>query len=324
MHKHLTAVERSQIQLLLSNNYSLRKIGDMLNRSASTISRELARNKSTRQYCFKKAQTLSKKRRTNASSIPKKMKLDLITIIERKLRLYWSPDQISGWLKKHSVSISHETIYKYIAKARAAGSNLYTCLRHKGKRYRSNSKTAGRGIIPNRISINKRSKVVENKTRIGDWEADTIIGKNHKGVLITLVDRCSKIALVAFAHTRTASEVTQAIINHLKRIPAKYRKTITFDNGKEFSQHQLIARKLNVRCYFASPYSPWERGLNEHTNGLIRQYIPKKTDLTTMSKYQILKIQKALNKRPRKVLNYRSPEEIISKSKKFLSVALGG
>ena len=236
MYKHLTAIQRSQIELFLSNGCSIRAIADRMNRSPSTISREIARNKLGPQYCGNTAHTLSTKRRSETSSKPHKMTPGLMAVIEKKLRRYWSPVQISGWLKKQGIFISHESIYKFVAAKRVAGSDLYTCLRHKGRRYRSRtSKTAGRGIIPNRILINKRSKIVEDKARIGDWEADTIIGKNHQGALVTLVDRCSKITLLAFVRKRTAAAVTQAIINRLKQIPASYRKKLLLITEKHLA-----------------------------------------------------------------------------------------
>lgn len=165
---------------------------------------------------------------------------------------------------------------------------------------------AGRSKIPDRVDISMRDPIVESKSRIGDWEADTIIGKNQKGAIVTLVDRCSKKALFKKVQRRTKKLVTRAILDML--LPYKDKvHTITFDNGSEFADHKIISAKLKCKCYFATPYSSWERGLNEHTNGLLRQFIPKKTDFDTITDEMLDNYQNLINNRPRKILQFNTP-----------------
>ncbi|MBT7274640.1 MAG: IS30 family transposase, partial [Campylobacteraceae bacterium] len=169
-----------------------------------------------------------------------------------------------------------------------------------------------RGQIKNRVNISKRAKIIEKKTRFGDFEVDTIIGKDHQGAIVTLVDRKSKFTLMKIVDSKKADVVTQAIIELLYPI-RKLVRTITSDNGKEFSYHEEIANKLNLKFYFCDPYSSWQRGLNEHTNGLVREYIPKKSSFENVNQTQINIIQNRLNNRPRKILKYYTPNEIFFK-----------
>ena len=197
-----------------------------------------------------------------------------------------------------------------------SGGSLYRHLRcHKKKykkRYGSNDR---RGFIPNRKSIDERPGIVNEKSRIGDWEGDTVIGKNHKGALVTLVERKTKFTLVAYVANKTAENVTQAMIALLAPHVEKVH-TITVDNGKEFAYHEQITKKLNSQVYFAHPYHSWERGLNENTNGLIRQYVPKKSEINTTTQNQLGTIMNKLNFRPRKSLNFDSPADIFYNSTK--------
>ncbi len=236
------------------------------------------------------------------------------TYIKSKLKEDWSPEQISGRMKvDHGFTICHETIYRYIYYNKSRGGRLYKYLRHKNKKYHSRSNSyQRRGIIIDRISIDKRPKIVEKKNRIGDFEIDTVIGRHHVGALVTVVDRKSKFTLIKKVESKKAEEVTKALISMLTPLKP-ITKTITSDNGKEFAYHKEVSTTLDTDFYFAHPYSSWERGLNEHTNGLIRQYLPKKTDLTQVCKEEIITIQDKLNHRPRKVLNYRTPYEVFFK-----------
>lgn len=220
---------------------------------------------------------------------------------------YFSPVQISGALKKEGIYISHETIYQFIWKDKKKGGGLFKFLRHKGKKYQKRGAiNAGRGMIPGRVDISLRDAIVETKSRIGDWEADTIIGAGHKGAIVSLVERKSKISLFMLVPDKTKESVTKAIIQMLG--PYKDQVlTITFDNGKEFADHRIISKALNTKCYFARPYHSWERGLNEHTNGLLRQFVPKKTDFGILRQKDIVKYQNLINSRPRKILNFNTP-----------------
>jgi IS30 family transposase len=208
------------------------------------------------------------------------------------------------------VGVSPSKIYRYIYVNGRNGGRLYKHLRHKNRKYHKRGRIyENRGALKNRTMIEKRPRVVEKKRRIGDWEIDTVIGKNHQGILVTAVDRHSKFTLIAPASSKHAVIVKDALLRLLEPVKA-VTKTITSDNGKEFALHETIAEQLDAGFYFANPYHSWERGLNEHTNGLIRQYLPKNRELTGISNKEIAMIQSRLNHRPRKVLGYKTPYEL--------------
>lgn len=317
-YHHLTRDQRSQIYALKSIGTTQNRIAEHLQVNPSTISRELSRNTGERGYRLKQADALAKERRSAASSQPKCMTSDMTTIIEAKIQEKWSPVQISGRLQLElNINVSHETIYQHIWTDKRNGGELHTHLRHAGKKYNKRSSgKAGRGCIPNRVDIQERPIIVEKKTRLGDWEGDTIIGPNHGSAMLTLVDRKSKFTLIGQLKNKSADEVVSATQESFSRLSDPIIHTITYDNGKEFSKHEAISMLLGASCYFATPYHSWERGLNEHTNGLIRQYLPKSTDLSKVSKQAIQIIEDALNDRPRKILNFMTPKEIRNRSKK--------
>ena len=208
--------------------------------------------------------------------------------------------------------MSHETIYKHVWKNKLKGGSLYKELRHHGKKYnKRRSGKAGRGCIPGRVDISERPQIVEEKSRVGDWEIDTIIGKKHKSVIVSMVDRHSKLTLLSQASRRTAQEIEEALTNRLGEV-ADDVLTLTADNGKELANHQVIAEKLGATVYFARPYHSWERGLNEHTNGLVRQYLPKNERLDAVTDDTVREIENLLNNRPRKVLQFRTPMEVFN------------
>jgi IS30 family transposase len=311
-YHHVTRDIRSQIYALKATGISMREIAFIVNLDVSSISREIQRNTGARGYRYKQADAKAVERRSNASCKPKKLTLMLIAIIEEKLLEGWSPEQISGRLKEENIaSISHESIYQHVWKDKRSGGTLFKQLRHHGKKYNKRaSGKAGRGCIPNRVDIAERPQIVEQKTRIGDWEGDTIIGAKHQGAIVSYVDRCSKFTILKKVENKTAELITKATIEKFGQntLPVL---TITYDNGKEFSEHRKISAALNTSCYFAKPYHSWERGLNEHTNGLVRQYLPKSTDFTTVSDHTIQLIAYKLNNRPRKILNYKTPLEVL-------------
>lgn len=279
--------------------------------STSTISREIKRNTGLRGYRPKQAHEKAQERHKVKS---KRIRLseEIKLLIKQQLcSVESSPEQISGRLKvEHQLLISHESIYRYLLADRQDGGKLYLHLRHKHKKYRKRyGSTDRRGQIIGRISIDDRPSIVEEKIRIGDFEGDLVIGKNHKGALATLVDRHSKYSLIAKVTNKSANNVTNAIITILSPIKERLH-TITFDNGKEFAHHQTMADKLAVNVYFAHPYHSWERGLNEHTNGLIRQYFPKGSSFENITNEQIMIVQNKLNHRPRKILGYKTPHEV--------------
>jgi IS30 family transposase len=238
----------------------------------------------------------------------------MIAMIEEKLRLNWSPEQISGWLKRQvDEHVSYETIYKHIWADKQQGGILYKCLRHSGKKYNKRSKgSSGRGCIPGRIDIKERPLIVEKKTRLGDWELDTIIGSQHRGAIVSMIDRASKFTHLVKVPNKTAEEVEKALIKKLgpKR---EFVHTLTADNGKEFACHQNVSASLEADFFFATPYHSWERGLNEHTNGLVRQYFPKSCCFDGISEEDIEKVEALLNNRPRKVLGFETPLEAFNR-----------
>jgi IS30 family transposase len=235
----------------------------------------------------------------------------MIAIIEEKLKLQWSPEQIAGWLKNEGGEcVSHETIYQHIWTDKKRGGALYKELRHHGKKYNKRSgKTAGRGCIPNRIDIEHRPSIVEEKKRPGDWELDTIIGADKSGVIVSMVDRASKLTRLKKLDNKSAKEVSQALIEKLKGQEIIVH-TLTADNGKEFADHEHVSNELGADFFFAKPYHSWERGLNEHTNGLVRQYFPKKYKFSNLSEEDIERVEQLLNNRPRKILGFETPFKV--------------
>lgn len=310
-YKQLTYEQRCQIEALKKSGMSQHAIAEVVGTSQSTISRELRRNRGQRGYRHKQAQRLAIERRTSAvKSI--KMTPAMIGRVEQKLREKWSPEQIAGWLATdQGESLSHERIYRHIWADKCAGGDLHTHLRRSGKAYqkrRHGKRPQGR--IRNRVGIEARPEVVDAKSRIGDWEIDTVIGKGHRGALVTLVERATQFTLVARVPNKSAAAVTAATIKLLK----PYKKalhTITADNGKEFAYHEQLTAELGASVYFARPYHSWERGLNENTNGLLRQYWPKCTDFTKVTAREINKNVRQLNRRPRKTLRFKTPEVLM-------------
>jgi len=307
-YKHLTLEERYQIAAYLKAGFSKQTIADYLNRHVSTIKREVKHNTGLRGYRPKQAHRLAQNRHKDK---PKaiKMTIELCSQLSRLIREQWAPEQIQGRMKlKGYETVCPATLYSFIKYDKASGGDLYKNLRHKTYKKRSPS-TDNRGKIRNTISIDDRPEIVDEKSRLGDWEADTVIGKGHRGVLVTLTERYSKLNLIAHVKSKHAELVTQAIINLLEPYKEKLH-TITFDNGKEFAYHATIKEELQVDTYFAHPYSSWERGLNENHNGLIRQYLPKGEPLDTVTKSQVTEIQNKLNDRPRKLLGFKTPSEV--------------
>ena len=312
-YKQLTLGLRYQIFAYKQENYSLSKIAELIGVNKSTVSRELNRN-STNGYYSPESAHIQSVSRDKFKQRYKKLDNKLKLKIGRMLKKSWSPVQLAGRLKRDTkLSISHETIYRYIYKNQSNGGRLYKYLRHQNKKYTNrSSQYKTRGQIKNRVNISKRPKIIETKTRFGDFEVDTIIGKDHKGAIVTLVDRKSKYTLMKIVKSKQADVVTQAIIELLQ--PIKHLVyTITADNGKEFSYHEQVSKALNIRFYFCDPYSSWQRGLNEHTNGLVREYIPKKSKFDSVNTTQIVTIQNILNERPRKSLKFLTPNEMFFK-----------
>ena len=278
---HLTCEQRCQIYALLQSGHSQAHIARKIGVDPSTISRELVRNTGARGYRFKQAHEKASQRRKDASDEPRKMTPDLVELVEEKLtQEQWSPDQISGRLAKDGVAfISHERIYQHVWKDKKDGGKLYLHLRHSGKKYnKRKGKNSGRGLIPNRVDIDQRPSVVAAKSRIGDWEADTIIGANHRGAVMSHVERKSKYTSSPSCRTRPRT-LSQACARCFCRSPtaSKQSPTTMEKSSPLTSRSQPRWGRYPI---LLKPYHSWERGLNEHTNGLFRQYFPKGSDLS--------------------------------------------
>jgi len=302
-------------------------IAKALNRTQPTISREIERNTGLRGYRHHQANALAISRHEEK---PKAIKMtdEIKTVINAYIEQDWSPEQIAGRLKKEGViHLHHETIYQHILSDKTEGGMLYKHLRHQNKTYRKRYGSAHtRNGIVNRVDIDERPEAANQRERIGDWEGDTIIGKNHKGAIVTLDERKSKLRLAAPLPTKKAGPLTVALTQLLEPIK-EFVHTITFDNGKEFSFHETIAQSLGCDIYFAKPYHSWERGQNENANGLLRQYFPKAMELVDVKMKQVLKAVDKLNSRPRKCLQFRTPYEAFNNDtgvdvKKLMGYAL--
>ena len=312
-YTQLTRGQRYQIRALLKAGFSQSKVAYYLKVHKSTISREIRRNKGLKGYRPWQAHEKALARRFVAAKRIKMTPL-MIELVEHFIRLDFSPEQVSGFLdRNHDLKISHETIYKHIWSDKRNEGTLYKHLRHSQRKYRKRYGTKERrGRIKGRVSIDLRPALVEAKSRIGDWEIDTITGKNSKGYLLTVVERKSKLTLIKRVPDKQSDQMAKAIIQLLR--PYKDNIfTITADNGKEFTQHKKISKSLKTDIYFAHPYHCWERGLNENTNGLIRQYFPKKFDFRTIDDKSIQHAMERLNNRPRKTLGFATPKEVFFK-----------
>ena len=313
-YKHLTIEERYHIQAYKEAGYLQKEIAEKLQVSPATISRELKRNSSKiqKRYSAKKADKVSLDKRMYASRKSNfKMIKKVTNYIVKYIEEDYSPEQVSATLKlKYKINISLVRIYQYIEADKLSGGDLHTHLRfyHTGHR-RAKYGAKYKGKIKDRVSISQRPDIVEDKQRIGDLETDTIVGANQKGAITTIVDRASMFVKISIPTSKKAIDIETETLRLL--IPFKDRiKTITSDNGFEFSNHKNISKALDCDYYFCHPYSSWERGLNEYINGLIRQYIPKGTSFENITPQYIQMIEDKLNNRPRKSLNWKTPNEV--------------
>ena len=323
-YKQLTREQRYQISGLKKSGLNQSQIADEVGVHKSTISREFRRNKGRRGWHPKQAEELRDERRKNCANAQRHSLLEW-TEVERLIRQDMSPEQASQRLAlEGGLPISHESIYLHIYADKRRGGDLWRHLRcQKPRRKRYASGQERRGTIKNRVGIDERPAIVEQKSRIGDWEGDTVIGKSHRGALVTLAERKSRYILVAQVPDKHASGVTAAITRLLRPHKGKCY-TMTFDNGKEFAEHETIAAELDADVYFAHPYHSWERGLNENSNGLLRQYFPKGMELVEVTQEQVQWAVDRLNHRPRKVLGFRTPFEVFfEKTVRYTKSTLG-
>ena len=320
-YTQLTQSERYQISVLKKEQYSQTDIARLLGRNKSTISRETRRNIGLRGYHPKQAHNFARQRVQDRDRT--RIGPEIWQKVDQLIREEWSPEQICGRLsKEQGYSPCHEWIYQHIYTDKQSGGNLHRFLRcQKKRRKRYGSGDNRRGTIPNRVCIDQRPAVINNKRHLGDWEGDTVIGKNHKGLLVTLIERKSKYSVIVPIKNKTANAVHDAVVKGL--MPYKdCVYSITYDNGPEFTKHERTAEELDASIYFAHPYASWERGINENTNGLIRQYYPKTRELLSLTESEVNHVMDKLNNRPRKTLGFRTPFEVFFKKKTSLTVAL--
>ena len=307
-YNHITREQRYTISVCLKKKMSLTETADMINVSKSTVSREIKRNSNMyRHYVAIDAQQFSEMRKSVPRRPRKLSKTDWMEI-EQCLKRHWSPETIAGVRKREGrTCVSVEWMYHIIRQDKARGGKLYTCLPHHLKHRKR--PVGSRIPIKDRVSIDERPAVVDAKTRFGDWEMDTIIGKDGKGAIVTLIELTTKKLLMAKSPKGKNAKAVARLVVQMLRPFERHVLSITTDNGTEFAEHKYIAKMLHTKVFFAHPYSSWEKGLVENTNKLIRQYIPNGTDFSTLSDDYILHVQTELNLRPRKLLNFSSPKQ---------------
>jgi IS30 family transposase len=318
-HTHLNYLKRCQILALWKAGFNQNQIAKEVGVHKSTISREFKRNltyvrTSIGCWAYKPdyAQCYADDRR-KAKRHYYKFTNEVEEFVRSKLINDWSPEQISGYAKRWKLfSISHERIYQFIIEDKNGGGELYKHLRHKNKKYRRRyGSNYTRFPIKNRKMIDERPKIVDEKCRIGDWEIDTIIGKNHKEAVLSIVERVSKFTILRKLKHKTSEKTKTALIEALG-IYKNNIFTITSDNGTEFADHEEVSSALNAAFFFAHPYSSWERGINENTNGLVRQYLKKASKFTNVTNEDLAIITGKLNNRPRKTLGFKTPKEVFN------------
>lgn len=303
-YSHLTTFERGRLESLHKLGWSTRAIARELKRHHSTIARELNRNSSDDSYLCENAQDQYQERRTSCKPVGK-WTPKLAQIIEEKLRLTWSPEQITGRLDE--VNVSFKTIYRWLYQGLIPKIDVQV-LRHKGKRQKP---VETRGKFNVGTSIRQRPKEVKKRTTFGHWELDTIVSSRgkSKGCLATFAERKTRMYLAVKMEDRSAASMKQAIQYIHTTLPAKGFKTATVDRGKEFACYPSIEKELNINIYFADPYSSWQRGTNENANGLLREFFPKKTDLAKITNEELQQALELINHRPRKCLGWKTSYE---------------
>jgi IS30 family transposase len=311
---HLNSEQRYAIESYLGDKISQSKIAELLGKSKSVISREIARNKDSRngKYRASLAQRKTEERHKNKRKRVR-FTAEIQLHIDSQIGSKYSPEQVVGdAIKKGIPCVSVERIYQYIWLDKKQGGGLYKHLRTKGKKYRKRgAKKDNRGQIIGKVPISERPSIVDEKTRIGDLEIDLIIGKDHKGAFVTINDRVNGMLKMRKIASKEAVLVEAAAIEMLEDWKP-FLHTITSDNGKEFAKHKNIAEALGIDYYFAQPYHSWERGANENLNGLVRQYFPKGMSFDAVTEQQVKEVQDALNNRPRKRFNFMSPQEMFN------------
>jgi IS30 family transposase len=314
MAGHLTLEEREVIAYMVRADEPQAEIARRLDRSKSTISRELRRNRSPNGYWAVAAQHKAERRRRERRWVGKMRRPEVRQYVVERLRQRWSPDEIAGRSRSdfphdRRRQISAPTIYAWIRSEEARGRRWKRYLRRLGRKRPGRE---NRGRLPGGVSIEGRPAAVDRRTRYGDWEGDTIVGAHRRGGAVTLVERKSGYLMLGKVPNLQASTVRRAAAERYAATPTKLRKTLTLDNGKEFAEHEQLESESNLKIYFAKPYCAWQRGTNENTNGLIRDFFPKGTDLVSIPEHRFAQVQQLLNDRPRKRLSYRTPNEVLA------------
>lgn len=314
-YQQLTLCERESIAQMKYAGRSPEKIGRAMGRAPSTIRREIKRNTSEKGYRPSEAQQQAQQRRYQRHLERKLDCLDLQDEVRKGMSRNWSPETIAGRLKKESpknteLHVSYQTIYRWIWSSAERISQLKCYLRHGRYRKRGLEK---RCVLKNRISISERPTSVDDRSRLGDWEGDTIVGKNHSGFIMTMVERKTGFLIARRMRDKRSTTLNRAAIAGFTSIPDSALRTLTLDNGTEFAKHELLSCQLKMPIYFADPYSSWQRGTNENTNGLLRQYVPKGTDILTVSPTALAFYVDQINNRPRKRLRFKTPNEAFQK-----------
>lgn len=314
MASHLTLEEREVMAHMHRAGKTQTQIAQRISRSKSTISRELRRNRSRNGYWAVAAQRKAERRRRERPWVAKMQRPDVRRYVTERLRQRWSPDEIAGrsrsdFPRDRRRQISPPTIYSWIHGEAARGKHWQRYLRRLGRKRREGEK---RGRLPASVSIERRPAVVDRRNRYGDWEGDTIVGAHRRGGAVTLVERKSGYLLLGKVPNLQAATVRQVAARRYATTPPALRKTLTLDNGKEFAEHEELELEAALRIYFAKPYCAWQRGTNENTNGLVRDFFPKGTDLANIPEHRYTKVQQLLNDRPRKRLGYRTPNEVLA------------
>jgi IS30 family transposase len=319
-YQHINAKERHTLMFLHQMNLSNREIGRRLGRCHTTIGREIKRNTLFSGYCDTQAHKLASKRRKEPRHKLKRSNTVLKEYVIDQLRKDWSPETISGRLvidfpRSTQMRISPETVYQWIYNDAENGGDLYVHLirRHR-KRRKQMPYGTGRGFIPGRVNISERPVSIENRSRFGHWEGDSVLGAKGTGGIATHVERKSRLLIASKLKDQRSDTFTNATNRAFNAIPKNWKKTLTVDNGKEFSGFKDIESNTEMDVYFCDPYSPWQRGTNENTNGLLRHYFPKGIDWHTVNRKELARVVDKLNNRPRKCLNYQTPNEVFLKS----------
>lgn len=323
-YRHLTGECREIISQMYFSGKRIAEIAAAINRHRSTVYRELDRNgnaKAKTVYTCRRAVYLAKERRRLAkANAPRKLDAPgLLGLVKEGLRKCWSPEQIAGWLKRMTKGdstrcVSHFSIYRWLERDKKTGGEYWKFLRQARKKRRKKYGSKKRSLWSiKRRPIDERPSIVERRSRIGDWEGDLMEGLNKKSYFLTLVDRKSGFLIARRIPSRDSVNVRRTIVRVLRTLDPKHVKTLTLDNGTEFSDYLKIEEHLGIKVYFAKPYCSWQRGTNENTNGLLRQFAPKRTDFRNISHRSLANEVQRINNRPRKRLNYQTPTEVLRK-----------